>query len=193
MTALVINSVSESEEWRDVPGFAGIYQTSNKGRVRSIDRQGETCYGATRNLTGKVVAKTGGKREYLRVSTRKYGVMFVHRLVALTWIPNPLSLPVINHIDGDKQNNHPSNLEWCTQAHNVTHAIKTGLTKKAHLKKGDLSISAKLTEKKVAEIKKRLIDGERSVDLAREFGVVKGTIGEIKAGRSWGHVNAANS
>lgn len=52
---------------------------------------------------------------------------FVHRLIALTFIPNPNDLPQVNHKDGNKKNNHVSNLEWCTCAHNIQHAIRTGL------------------------------------------------------------------
>lgn len=50
-----------------------------------------------------------------------------HRLVGLTFIENPDNLPIVNHIDGNKRNNHLSNLEWCTNEYNVQHAVKTGL------------------------------------------------------------------
>lgn len=50
-----------------------------------------------------------------------------HRLVGLTFIDNPNNLPIVNHIDGNKRNNHLSNLEWCTNKYNVQHAVKTGL------------------------------------------------------------------
>lgn len=50
-----------------------------------------------------------------------------HRLVGLTFIENPDNLPIVNHIDGNKRNNHVSNLEWCTDEQNIQHAVKTGL------------------------------------------------------------------
>lgn len=51
----------------------------------------------------------------------------VHRLVAEKYLPNPNKLPIINHKDGDKTNNCVDNLEWCTQTHNVYHALRTGI------------------------------------------------------------------
>jgi hypothetical protein len=176
------------EEWRDIPGLEGAYQASSLGRIRSMTRRGRTCYGATRMLQGHVLTTSGGKRGYVRVPPNIADTQFVHRLVAMAFIPNPKRLPVVNHKDGNKANNRPENLEWCTQGENVRHAFSTGLATKQRPGKGGLSPAAKLTEAQVIEIKKRIATGHRSIDLAAEYGVAKGTIGEIKAGRSWGHV-----
>jgi hypothetical protein len=53
----------------------------------------------------------------------------VHRLVAITYIPNPFGFPHVNHLDGDKSNNSDTNLEWCTHAQNMWHAVFTGLNR----------------------------------------------------------------
>lgn len=66
----------------------------------------------------KVELSNGGKRKSYKV----------HRLVGLSFIPNPEGKPYINHIDGNPLNNHYKNLEWCTQLENVIHALETGLT-----------------------------------------------------------------
>ena len=57
----------------------------------------------------------------------------VHRLIALTHVPNPLGKPFVNHIDGDKRNNHASNLEWVTGTENNLHAVSIGVAGKPRL------------------------------------------------------------
>ena len=82
---------------------------------------------------GTVLAKSGKelvsfkKGNYTRVKLSLDGIVkkySIHRLVALTFIPNPLQLPEVNHIDGNPTNNQVSNLEWCTRKHNMEHATK---------------------------------------------------------------------
>ena len=105
------------EIWRDVPGWEGVYQISNMGRMKSfkVDPSGKVM--SLRNKTG----------DYIRVVLQKHGrkpkTVLVHRLVAKVFIPNPLNLPVVNHKDCDKQNNSVSNLEWCTNSYNVRHSM----------------------------------------------------------------------
>lgn len=105
------------EIWRDVPGWEGVYQISNMGRMKSfkVDPSGKVM--SLRNKTG----------DYIRVVLQKHGrkpkTVLVHRLVAKVFIPNPLNLPAVNHKDCDKQNNSVSNLEWCTNSYNVRHSM----------------------------------------------------------------------
>ena len=111
------------ELWKDIEGFEGLYQVSTLGRVRSLDKYIDA---KNRNVDkvlkrGKILKPFYNQDGYLRVSLYKNGKrtdFFVHRLVAETFIPNPLNLPVINHKDEVKDNNYPYNLEWCTVKYN---------------------------------------------------------------------------
>lgn len=108
------------EEWRPVKGYEGLYEVSNMGRVKSLYRGKERIMSTSDDSSG-----------YKRVKLTKQTIKgkSVHRLVAEAFIPNPMNLPVVNHLDGDKHNNCVFNLEWCTMKENANHAIKTGLMK----------------------------------------------------------------
>lgn len=108
------------EEWRDIPEYEGIYQVSNKGNVRSLDRVSEHKASGKITLTGKDVAKSFNGKYYF-VNLSKNGTVkriMIHRLVALVFIPNPGGLPCVNHKDENKLNNRAENLEWCTSKYN---------------------------------------------------------------------------
>lgn len=119
-----------NEEWRDIPGYEGYYQVSNRGRVRSIDRttmaisswDNKMIYRHYRGSIKKITLKSLG---YMQVTLAKEGLHkreLVHRIVALAFIDNPLNKPEINHIDGNKSNNEVDNLEWVTSSENQIHA-----------------------------------------------------------------------
>ena len=106
------------EEWRPVKGYEGLYEVSNMGRVKSLH------YGKERIL--RMPDNSAGYRN-VELENKAPQRKLVHRLVAEAFIPNPMNLPVVNHLDGDKHNNCVSNLEWCTYRQNTLHAIKLGL------------------------------------------------------------------
>lgn len=118
------------EMWKDIKGFEGMYQISNKGRVRSLDRAVKQRNDSIQIKKGKVLVQTKNHKGYYLVGLNKNNKKYmksVHRLVALAFIQNPEKKPQVNHIDGNKKNNDSSNLEWVTASENITHAIKTGL------------------------------------------------------------------
>ena len=99
----------KEEQWKSIRGYDGDYKVSNFGRVKSF-KHGERLLKTPKNGAG-----------YFTVNLYKDGNMkgcFVHRLVAESFIENPLKLPQINHKDENKINNIPENLEWCTNKYN---------------------------------------------------------------------------
>jgi hypothetical protein len=118
------------EIWKDIVGYEGLYQVSDLGRVRSLDRIIKGNKGSEYLKKGKILKQTFNLKKYSQVNLSKYGVDYhkrVHRLVAETFIPNPEMKPQVNHIDGNKNNNHVINLEWNTESENVIHAYRLGL------------------------------------------------------------------
>ena len=118
-------------ELRAIPGCEGLYGATADGRIWSYPRKWGNHI-AARSHDGHFLRPEVGRFGYRRVTLFVLGNrrrFLVHRLVALAWIPNPNALPFVNHKDGDKGNNRPSNLEWCTQGDNERHAWRTGLKK----------------------------------------------------------------
>ena len=140
--------------WLPIKNFENMYEVSDTGLVRSIDR---VCLGKDGNIypcKGKIKATAPNKNvQYMQVELYKNNVSYhryVHRLVAEAFIPNPDNLPEVNHIDGNRQNNVVSNLEWVTRTGNVEHAIRTGLKK----------YSNRISEEEFLKVLDRVINGE---------------------------------
>ena len=114
------------EIWKDIPSYEGKYQISNFGNVKSLHFSGTN----TPHLLKLKNHKDGYK--LVGLSNGKSGdksFFAVHRLVAQAFIPNPENKETVNHIDGNKANNHVDNLEWATFQENMIHSFKTGLRK----------------------------------------------------------------
>ena len=118
-----------AETWVDIKGYDGLYQVSDKARVRVLDRW---CplpkSGKLRLYPGHILNPHPSIRGYLMVSLNpingKRKFCTVHRLVAEAFVPNPDNLPEVNHKDEDKTNNLPSNLEWCDSKYNASYGSR---------------------------------------------------------------------
>lgn len=116
------------------------------------------------------------------IKDRKSKTRYVHRLVAQTYIPNPGNLPQVNHIDGDKDNNSVSNLEWCTAKHNNVHALQTGLREG---QKGETNSQAKLTEVQAVEIIEFILSGLSNIEVAYKFNLHDRYVSLIRGKKRW--------
>lgn len=105
------------EIWKDIQGYEGIYMVSSLGNIKTL---------ATNKITnGWVHCKYGHKKVRL-YKNKKAKDFYLHRLVAMAFIPQIELKPYVNHIDSNPKNNAASNLEWCTQLENMRHASLNG-------------------------------------------------------------------
>lgn len=157
-------------KWTRVNEFIEV---SESGRVKSHGKliNGETC-------------KNGYKRVHVSHNGEQYKFL-IHRLVATSFIPNPDNLPCVNHIDGNKANNHVDNLEWCSYGENLKHAYDTGLRDLY----GTAKRTRRLTPQQVKEIRASYVRGKQceynSYGLANKYGVSPKTIQKIVNGKSY--------
>jgi hypothetical protein len=167
------------EEWKETPSFPG-YEASSLGRARSIKtrKSGEV-------VKQVLVARDNGRGYplvHMWVGDKRTG-RCVHRLVADAFVGSVEGREV-NHIDGDKWNNMPENLEFMTRGENIRHAYALGLRKR---KRGADGPTAKLTVAQVREI--RAMKGSlRYEDIGNLYGVGQSTISSIMNRQSWREV-----
>lgn len=133
------NQTLDKEEWRPVVGYEGLYEVSNIGRVRSIDRNILYHDGTIHHWKGKVLKPLRTSKGYLQVMFRKDNknhYIGIHRLVAMAFIDGYQKGLVVNHLDENPQNNRADNLEWCTQRDNLIY----GTARSRHADKLSISI-----------------------------------------------------
>lgn len=138
---------NQEEIWKDVIGYDGLYQVSNFGRVLGKERKVRSKNNSIKTIASKPLKISSYDIGYKYVTLSKNGKRVkhkLHRLVALSFIPNPNNKPEVNHIDGVKSNCCYSNLEWVTSSENQIHAYKTGLQiSKNYLRVGVLNSNSK--------------------------------------------------
>jgi hypothetical protein len=168
------------EIWKSHEDFEN-YEFSNHGRFRKADTK-IILKNTTDDKTRKTV-KGGYVITFLKHA--KLGVrkrVRIHRMVALLFVHNPNSSEynIVNHIDGNKQNNHYSNLEWTTVYENNKHAIKNNL----------LIVVEKLTDEDVREIRQKYLSGESTIkELAIKYLVKPTTIKNVVNYVTWKNLN----
>lgn len=120
-------------KWKDIKGYEGMYQVSDEGKIRSLDRKvKDATQNRYQNLKGKILKESDNGKGYKLVflsKNRKRKNKYVHRLVAEAFIPNPDNLKEVNHKDLDKSNNCVRNLEWISNIDNKRHYQKTEIAK----------------------------------------------------------------
>lgn len=177
------------EIWKEVEGYAGLYEVSNLGRVRGVarevrvrNRQHDTAKIRERMLSMKI-SNCG----YLMCCLSKNGVdkrVVVHRLVAKAFLPHSHKKNCVNHINGVKTDNRQDNLEWVTNKENMSHAARMGL-----VASGESNGNSKLDKKTVLKIRASHIPRVVTFDmLAKKYNITKYTIAAIIQRKIWKHI-----
>ena len=170
-----------SEIWKDIEGYEGLYQVSNLGRVKSLEK-----LKGVQIQKERILSPTTIKGGYYRVTLCKKGICnkyLVHRLVAKAFLPQNIT---VNHKNGNKADNSVVNLEWLTQKENNIHAHQTGLTPIGTQRK-----DAKLNEEQVREIRKTYIANNKKYStraLARKYGVHPSIIQRIVNNKAYKNI-----
>ena len=161
-------------------------------RINSLNNYCINEYGFILNIRtrGEIIPSVG-KKGYLQVCLTNKNTYSVHRLVALTFIENKENKPEVNHIDGNKLNNHISNLEWNTTQENLEHKRINNLGKTLKAKFSATGINnsqAKLDEQDVILIRTNCVTKNDIKKFSNELNVSIATIYDIKNRRSWTHI-----
>lgn len=173
-----------TEIWKNIKGYEGLYQVSDIGRVRSLDRYVDRLdhkIFKRGTILKQGTHKQGYKLVYLSKDNLSKTVK-VHRLVALAFIDKPKGKNTVNHINSIKYDNRVENLEWLTQGENVSHAVREGL-----MHKGSSSGNSVLFEEDIPIIR-HLCKSMKRKDVSVLFGVSYEAITSVLNGRTWNHV-----
>ena len=165
---------------KPLPNFELLYEIDEDGRFFSLRR-------------GRLLKSSVNNAGYLCIGlwvNSEITNFLVHRAVAETFVPNPHNKPVVNHKDGNRLNNHYSNLEWVTSAENTQHAIKNGISfkRKTGDAKGEGHHASKFKDYQIREIREQYNKHKNASFIARQYNVSTNTIYRIVTGRAWVHI-----
>ena len=179
---------NEIEVWKPIEGYEGLYEVSSLGQIKRFYKGDFYTKGSYSKILKPCLDKKGYARISLYNSNHIRKDYKIHRLVALTFIPNPNNLPQVNHKNNIKNQNNVENLEWITNLNNMRHAWKNGFKNNNHLN-GEKSHFTKISEELVRKIKKDYIPykfGPRR--LSQKYKIKEGCICPIIYGETWKHV-----
>ena len=172
-------SAAEIEQWKAVAGLEASHAVSSLGRIRSLPRMSRRAT-RKRMVYGCILSLWKNGKGYVFVALRPMPRAAVHRIVAEAFIPNPNALPVVNHINGIRDDNRVSNLEWCTRSHNSWHSRNV-----LGSCIGERHFAARLSRDLVDELKALRSYGATYTNLGKAYGVTPQCVRSAITGRTW--------
>lgn len=173
------------ENWKKIPNYP-LYEASSEGRLKTFNWKNKG-----KEAIMKPALDNGGYlRTMLKNVNGKYDTIKVHRIIAQTFLDNPLDKETVNHKNGIKTDNRLINLEWATRSENCKHAFTSRLNSNI----GQNNPCASLTEEQVIEIRanyqygKKARNGITKKQIAEKYGTTFATIKQIIQGTSWKHL-----
>lgn len=178
------NKEEEKEIWEQCPDY-NFVEVSNQGKVRTKDRTVTRRDGRKLHYKGRILKQQLNNKGYMYVRicvNGKTTTLLVHRLVAVTFLPNPDNLPEVNHKDNDPTNNRLDNLEWCTHKYNDDYKKNFGTSQAELFGKPVFAVNLK-TGKILRFETQHEASRQLGVDVRKVNNVVKGK--RIQTGGWW--------
>lgn len=167
-----------NEIWKDVPNYEGEYQVSNLGRIKSLSRSYLQSNGKKITIKSRIRKQSFDRNGYHTIKLKEK-VFLVSRLVAEVFIPNMDNFKELNHINGNKDDNSASNLEWCDRTYNMRHAFANGLIDVKKMSETRKRKIREINKELTFKIKKLLLAGNRITDIAKVLKLDRTTIYNI--------------
>lgn len=168
------------EIWKPIKGYEGLYEISNLGRLKKLEKKWVAGKGSVRFAEESITLGILNSHGYYTFDLCKNGnpkKTKIHRLVAEHFLEKEINKKIVNHIDGDKSNNRATNLEWTTSKINNEHAYAVGLRK------------TKLTTVEIKEMRNFYDDNlYTTYELAQLYGISQSNVWNIVKRKTWRYV-----